>query len=524
MKQLIITAVGFLLVLESFSQQADIIIKNGRIIDGAGNSWYRGDLAILNGKIAAIGRLESWKAEKVIDANNLIIAPGFIDVHTHIEGNEAGNPLATNFIYNGVTTVIAGNCGSSNRNMGAYFKWIDSLRVSVNIASLIGQNDIRKAVMGTANRPATEEEMKKMESLMEQAMKDGAVGLSTGLIYIPGAYTPTEEIVRLAKIAGKYGGVYATHMRDEGDRVVEAIEEALHIGRSAAIPVQISHFKVSGQQNWGRSKETLAMVEKARLEGLDVTIDQYPYTASSTSLSTLLPDDVLADGRDSLLKRLDDPSKRKYIIEYMLAKLKKRKLKHWSYAVVAQFTPDTRFQGKSIEEINLLLGRKHKASEEALTILDIMKQGNPSMVFHGMSEGDIEYFMKYPFNMFASDASIRIFGEGVPHPRGYGTNARVLGQYVREKKVITLEEAIRRMTSLPAQKFNLRDRGFVLPGFAADLVIFDENMIIDKSTFTEPHQYSIGIQWVLVNGQITLENGKHTNLRNGQVLKKANNL
>ncbi|MCG9900110.1 MAG: D-aminoacylase [Hydrotalea sp.] len=524
MKQLIITAVGFLLVLQSFSQQADMIIKNGRIIDGSGNSWYRGDLAILNGKITAIGRLESWKAEKVIDANNLIIAPGFIDVHTHIEGNEAGNPLATNFIYNGVTTVIAGNCGSSNRNMGAYFKWIDSLRVSVNIASLIGQNDIRKAVMGTANRPATEEEMKKMESLMEQAMKDGAVGLSTGLIYIPGAYTPTEEIVRLAKIAGKYGGVYATHMRDEGDRVVEAIEEALHIGRSAAIPVQISHFKVSGQQNWGRSKETLAMVEKARMEGLDVTIDQYPYTASSTSLSTLLPDDVLADGRDSLLKRLDDPSKRKYIIEYMLAKLKKRKLKHWSYAVVAQFTPDTRFQGKSIEEINLLLGRKHKASEEALTILDIMKQGNPSMVFHGMSEGDIEYFMKYPFNMFASDASIRIFGEGVPHPRGYGTNARVLGQYVREKKVITLEEAIRRMTSLPAQKFNLRDRGFVLPGFAADLVIFDENMIIDKSTFTEPHQYSIGIQWVLVNGQITLENGKHTNLRNGQVLKKANNL
>lgn len=524
MKQFIATALGVLLALQSISQQADIIIKNGRIIDGSGNSWYRADLAVQNGKIAAIGRLESWKAEKIIDAKNLIIAPGFIDVHTHIEGNEAGNPLATNFIYDGVTTVIAGNCGSSNRNMGAYFKWIDSLRVSVNIASLIGQNDIRKAVMGTANRPATEEEMKKMESIMEQAMKDGAVGLSTGLIYIPGAYTPTEEIIRLAKIAGKYGGVYATHMRDEGDRVVEAIDEALHIGRSASIPVQISHFKVSGQQNWGRSKETLAMVEKARTEGLDVTIDQYPYTASSTSLSTLLPEDVLADGRDSLLKRLDDPVKRKYIIEYMLAKLKKRKLKHWSYAVVAQFTPDIRFQGKSIEEINLLLGRKHKASEEALTILDIMKQGNPSMVFHGMSEGDIEYFMKYPFNMFASDASIRIFGEGVPHPRGYGTNARILGHYVREKKVIALEEAIRRMTSLPAQKFNLRDRGFILPGFAADLVIFDENVIIDKSTFTEPHQYSTGIQWVLVNGQVTLENGKHTNLRNGQVLKKANNL
>lgn len=524
MKHFYFTFLGILLLAQCFSQQADILIKNGRIVDGSGNSWYRADLAILDGKIAAIGKLQQWQAKKLIDANNLIIAPGFIDVHTHIEGNEAGNPLATNFIYDGVTTVIAGNCGSSNRNMGAYFKWVDSLRVSVNIASLIGQNDIRKAVMGTANRPASEEEIKKMEAIMEQAMREGAVGLSTGLIYIPGAYTPTEEIIRLAKIAGKYGGVYATHMRDEGDLVAEAIEEALHIGRSAGIPVQISHFKVSGQQNWGRSKETLAMVEKARKEGLDVTIDQYPYTASSTSLSTLLPDDVLADGRDSLLKRLEDPTKRTYIIEYMLAKLKKRKLKHWSYAVVAQFTPDPRFQGKSIEEINVLLGRKHKASEEALTILDIMKLGNPSMVFHGMSEGDIEYFMKYPFNMFASDASIRIFGEGVPHPRGYGTNARVLGQYVREKKVITLEEAIRRMTSLPAQKFNLRDRGFILPGFAADLVIFDENVIIDKSTFTEPHQYSTGIQWVLVNGQVTLENGKHTNLRNGQVLKKANNL
>jgi N-acyl-D-amino-acid deacylase len=270
------------------AQQADILIKNGKLIDGTGNSWYYADVAIKNGKIVQIGKLKNYTATKTIDATGLIVSPGFIDVHTHLEDDEKRNPLATNFILDGVTTCITGNCGSSNVNMQQYFSFIDSLKLSINVAALIGHNDVRKAVMGRVMRDPNEAEMQQMEALVLQAMKDGAVGLSTGLIYIPGTYSKTEEIVRLAKVAAAYNGVYASHMRDEGDSVVQAIEEALYIGKMAKMPVEISHFKLSGQQNWGRSKETIPMIIKAREEGLDVTIDQYPYTASSTSIKYII--------------------------------------------------------------------------------------------------------------------------------------------------------------------------------------------------------------------------------------------
>ena len=503
----------------SFAQQADILIKNGKILDGTGNSWYYGDIAVQNGKIIAIGNLGKWTATKSLDATGLIVAPGFIDVHTHIEGDEKKNPTADNFIYDGVTTVVTGNCGLSQVNIGSYFSMLDSLKTSINVASLIGHNDVRKAAMGSANRDPNEEEMKKMESIVEQAMKDGAVGLSTGLIYIPGTYSKTDEVVRLAKVASKYNGVYASHMRDEGDSVTQAIEEALHIGREAKMPVEISHFKLSGQQNWGRSKETVPMIIKAREEGLDVTIDQYPYTASSTSLSTLLPDWVLADGQDSIKARLARPAVRKEVTEYMLKKLKKRKLKNFSYPVVASFRPDSTFNGKSIEEVNLIKGKKHKASDEAETIIEMMEQGGAGMIFHGMSDKDVKAIMQYPFNMFASDASIRIYGSGNPHPRGYGTNARVLSKYVRDEKVISLEEAVRRMTSLPAQKFQLKGRGLLREGYAADIVIFDEQKVQDLSTYDKPHQYTTGFKYVLVNGQLTVDEGKHTGTRAGTTLR-----
>lgn len=510
---------SLLLCITSFAQNyADIIIKNGKIIDGTGNSWFYGDVAVKDGKILAVGKLSGWRAGKIIDATGLIVAPGFIDVHTHIEDDEARNPYATNFIYDGVTTVITGNCGASNIDLKRYFKYIDSLRLSINVATLIGHNDVRKEVMGRANRSPTEQEMKKMEMIVEQAMKDGAVGFSTGLIYIPGTYSRTDEIVRLAKVAARYNGVYATHMRDESDSVVQAIQEALTIGKEAKLPVEISHFKVGGQQNWGNSKITLAMIYKAREEGIEATIDQYPYTASSTGLSTLLPDELLADGQDSIKARLAKPAVRKYATSYLLQRLKKRKLKHFDYAVVAYYPADTTMNGKNIEEINRLMGRKHKAKYEAETILQMMEKGGASMVLHGMSEDDVRYIMRYPFNMFASDASIRIWQQGSPHPRGYGTNARVLGKYVRDEQILTLEEAIRRMTSLPAQKFRLRNRGLLKEGYAADIVIFDEKTVSDLSTFENPHQYSTGFKYVLVNGSITLENGKHNGSRNGAVL------
>lgn len=499
--------------------QADIIITNGRILDGTGNSWVRGSIAIKDGKIIKLGTFNNVQASKIIDAHGLIVAPGFIDVHTHIEGDEFKNPTANNFILDGVTTVVAGNCGSSNIDIKKYLWQIDSAKLSINVASLIGHNDVRKAVMGTANRKATEEEIKKMEVLVEEAMKGGAVGFSTGLIYIPGTYSSTEEVVRLAKVAARYKGVYASHMRDEGDSIVAAINEALYIGREANIPVEISHFKLSGQQNWGRSKETVGMIVKARQQGIDVTIDQYPYTASSTSISTLLPDSVLADGEDSIKARLQRPEVRKYVTDYILAKLKKRRLKHLNYAVVAYYKTDTAYNGKSIEQINLLKGRKHKAKMEAETVMDLMMGGGAGAVFHGMSEQDVKQIMQYPFNMFACDASIRIFGEGMPHPRGYGTNARVLAKYVRDEKVISLEEAIRRMTSLPAQKFQLKDRGLLREGFAADIVIFDENKVQDLSTYEHPHAYSTGFEYVIVNGKVVVENGQHLGVRNGKALK-----
>ncbi|TSA58412.1 MAG: D-aminoacylase [Sediminibacterium sp.] len=517
MKQLI--AILLLISSSSKAQQADLIIKNGKILDGTGNSWFYADIAVKDGKIIKIGALNTWKATTTLNAIGLIVSPGFIDVHTHIEGDERKNPTATNFIYDGVTSVVTGNCGLSETNLGKYFSMIDSLHLSINTASLIGHNDVRKAVMGSANRDPSEAELQQMEAIVEKAMNDGAVGLSTGLIYIPGTYSKTTEIVRLAKIAAAHHGVYASHMRDEADSVTQAIEEALHIGREANIPVEISHFKLSGQQNWGRSKETIPMIIKARSEGLEVTIDQYPYTASSTSLSTLIPDWILADGEDSIKARLARTNIRKEVVQYMIKKLQKRKLKHFSYPVVASFKADSSYNGKSIEEVNLLKGKKHTAKEEAITIIEMMEQGGAGMVFHGMSDKDVANIMQYPFNMFASDASIRVFGSGNPHPRGYGTNARVLSKYVRDEKIISLEEAIRRMTSLPAQKFQLKDRGILREGFAADIVVFDEKTVQDQSTYNKPHQYATGFKYVIVNGKITVNDGVHNGSRNGMVLR-----
>jgi N-acyl-D-amino-acid deacylase len=500
---------------------ADILIKNGKIIDGAGNSWYYGDVAVKDGRILKVGKFQNITAAKIIDAKGMIVCPGFIDVHTHIEGDELKNPTADNFILDGVTTVVTGNCGASNVDIKKYMQRIDSVRLSVNVATLIGHNDVRKAVMGTANRPPTEAEMDQMEAIVERGMKDGAVGFSTGLIYIPGTYASTDEVLRLAKVAARYKGVYASHMRDEGDSVTQAIEEALHIGREAGMPVEISHFKLSGQQNWGRSRETLPMIVRAREDGIDVTIDQYPYTASSTSLSTLLPDEVLADGADSIVARLKRPEVRKYITAYMLGRLKKRKLKHLGYAVIAFYKADTSYNGKSIEQVNLLLHRKHKARYEAETVMDMMEKGGASMVFHGMSDEDVERIMRYPFNMFASDASIRIYGQGAPHPRGYGTNARILARYVREKKLMPLEEAIRRMSSLPAQKFGLSGRGLLREGYAADILVFDEKEVQDLSTYEQPHAYSRGFMYVIVNGQVVVAEGKHLGTRSGISLRSG---
>jgi N-acyl-D-amino-acid deacylase len=517
----ILTFILWLLVISVHCQSYDIIIRGGKIIDGTGNPWYYSDVAIANGKIIKIGNLGEGTAIRTIDAKGWVISPGFIDVHTHIEGNDLKIPTAPNFIFDGVTTVVTGNCGSSNRDIAQYFYKLDSVKTSINVSTLIGHNTVRRAVMGDSQRDPTPDEQKQMESLVAKAMQDGAVGLSTGLIYVPGTYSKTPEVIGLAKAAASFNGVYASHIRNEGDNVTDAIEEAINIGRQAKLPVQISHFKVTYKPNWGKSVKTIEQVEKARQDGIDVTVDQYPYVASSTTLNTVLPTWAFSGGRDSLLYRLKTADIRKKIKDEMAQTLKSKKEKNFSYAFVARYGADTTMNGKTISQINTLKGRKPKASEEIETVLEMVENGSAQMAYFSMNEEDVARIMKVPYSMIASDAGVAKFNSGVPHPRAYGTNARVLGNYVRDQKIIGLEEAIRRMTSLPARKFSLNDRGLIREGMSADILIFDEKTVRDVSTFQQPHAYSTGFKYVIVNGAVTMENGQHTGVRNGVVLYGA---
>ncbi|MGH9861047.1 MAG: N-acyl-D-amino-acid deacylase family protein [Candidatus Acidiferrales bacterium] len=511
------------------AQEYDVVITGGRIVDGSGNPWYLADVGIRGGRIAAMGRLcasggagasaSVCPAVRTVDARGLYVAPGFIDVHTHSERGIRERPQANNFLFDGVTSIVSGNCGNSATNLAEVFVELRANGMAINYSTLVGHNAVRSEVMGTDQRDPTPEEQAKMEALVEQAMRDGAVGLSTGLIYIPGTYSKTPEVVGLARAAAKHNGVYASHMRNEGTEIFDAILEAITIGREAGLPVELSHFKVSNKKIWGDSDKTIALVEKARAEGLDVTVDQYPYAASSTNLGVLLPSWALAGGREAIAKRLADPATRKKIASEMKDQLVKRNgRKRMDHAFVSTCRWDESLNGKSITQIAKERGRKGKLKDEIETVLEMMEKGGCSMVYHSMSEEDVVRILQFPYSMVASDAGILNFGVGVPHPRGYGTNARVLGRYVREQRVIRLEEAIRKMTSLPAQRFRLTERGLVRPGMWADLVVFDAATVIDTATFEKPHSFSEGFRYVLVNGVVTIEGGKHTGARAGQVL------
>lgn len=496
----------------------DLVITNARVVDGTGNPWFRADVGIKSGVVTRIGRVDVNEAAKVIDAKGQIVAPGFIDVHGHIE-NVYSNPSADNFIRMGVTSLVTGNCGGSSVDVGEFLGRVKETPIAVNIATLIGHNSVRSAVMKLENRAPTEEEQQKMEALVEQAMKDGAVGLSTGLIYVPGTYAKTDEVVGLARVASRYGGIYATHMRNEGNEVVAAINESIKIGEEARLPVEISHFKISSKLLWGKNQTTLGLVREARRKGLQVTVDQYVYTASSTSIDTMLPNWALEGGREEGKKRLADAATKEKIVKEMKDLLKKSKFKDYSYAVIASHQANKDYNGKNIKQIAKEVRKKDNLDAQIEQIFDIYSAGGAQMVFHKMNEEDLQAFLKEPFTMVAADAGVQRFGNGVPHPRGYGNNARVLGRYVRELKLITLEDAIRKMTSLPAQTFNLHNRGLLREGYAADLVIFDENTIADKATFENPHQYAEGISYVFVNGEAAFTEGQMTGVRSGQALR-----
>jgi N-acyl-D-amino-acid deacylase len=523
MKQLSIT---FLYIAFSMGVQAqptfDLLIKNGWLVDGTGQPRIKMDLGIRNGKIQVMGGgLSGASATQTIDATGKIVCPGFIDVHTHIEGSIQPNPSAANFIFDGVTSVVTGNCGNSASDLPAFFQELEKLGIGLNVGTLVGHNTIRSAVMGSVNRAPSVAELVKMQELMTKAMKDGALGLSTGLIYIPGTFAKTDEIVALAKIAAEYKGIYASHIRHEDHQVFEAVEEAVTIGREAKIPVEISHLKVAGKASWGKSEALITKLYEYRSAGIDVMVDQYPYTASSTTLSTQIPDWALGGGIDSLKIRLANPKTKAKIVAEMKKILTESGSENFSFAVIANCPWDSTLNGLSIPQVvKKSKGEKYSLDDEIETVIKLCSKGpRVQMVFHKMGEEDVRRIMQFPYCMVASDAGVTSFGHSMPHPRAYGTNVRVLAEYVRVQKTMAFEEAIRKMTSLPATRFNLSDRGQLLPGKAADILIFDPNKINAPATYDHPHAYSTGMEYVFVNGIAVIEQGKPTNKKPGIIIK-----
>ncbi len=534
----------------------DIIIKNGKIIDGAGNPWYYGDVGVKDGKIKAIGRLGD-DSNRVIDAKGLFVAPGFVDAHSHGDYNTLVYRQMENVLHQGITTVVAGQCGASPAPLSdlvrdeaqkvtnaqlpegltlelswssfdEYLKEEEKEGLGANSAHLVGHGAIRSAAMGNDARAPTSDELKKMRELTEEAMKSGAYGLSTGLIYPPGIYAKTDEIVEVAKVASQYGGIYDSHIRGEGRTLMAALEEALEVGDKAGIPVQISHHKIASSTLWGSSVDTMKMFEAARKRGLDVTVDQYPYKAGSTSLMTLLPPWAHDGGNEKALERLRDPELR--------AKMKKdiedgidgwenfAKELGWENVYVTSVISD---ENKPIEGMNLVEIKEHRGADDefhALYEVLLEEEGAAGMVIFYGDEEDVKYIMSHPLHMVGTDAGCCTvegpFCRGKPHPRHYGTYPKILGKYVREEKLISWEEAVRKMTSFPAQRFGIFDRGLLRPGMWADITIFDPETVIDTATYKDPHNFPEGIPYVIVNGEVAVDNGKYTGALAGKTLRK----
>lgn len=498
----------------------DLLLKNARIVDGTGNPWFRGDVAIRGDVIARIAPAISEPARRVVDVRGQVVAPGFIDIHTHARRGIFQVPTADNYVRQGVTTLIEGPDGGSPVPLGPFLARLDSLPKSVNIGSFIGQGSVRSAVVGDVNRRPTPEELDRMRALVEQGMRDGAFGLSSGLFYVPGTFTPTEEVIELAKVAARHGGIYISHMRDEASGVVASVSETIRIGEEGGLPTQVTHHKVVGPGNWGRSVETLRLVDEARARGVDATIDQYPYTASSTSIqAALLPAWAQEGRREDVLGRLEDPATRARIKEETVRILRlERGGGDPKNVVVASCSWDSTLAGKTLADISRLRGMEPTLENAAEAAYWIVERGGCQGIFHAINEADLERILRHPATMIGSDGEIPIYGRANPHPRSYGTFARVLGVYVRERRAIALEDAVRKMASFPAQRLGLLDRGVLRPGMKADVAVFDPERVRDAATFERPHQYAEGFSLVIVNGAVVYENGAMTAARPGRVL------
>ena len=498
----------------------DIVIRNGTIVDGSGDEAYKKDIGIINDQIIKIGDLSNHSSRITIDATNLIVSPGFIDSHTHAIRGIFDVPTAESSLLQGITTLTDGNDGTSPYPIDEHYQKIEHTKISPNWAVFVGQGTIRQEVMGLENRDPTDSELSKMEMLIKEAMEDGALGISTGLFYVPGSFSSTSEVISLSKIAASYGGIYISHMREEAVDILKSVNETINIGIEAKIPVQITHHKIIGKDNWGLSYETLKLVDNAIAEGVKVSIDQYPYTASQTSIRALIPQWAQAGGRNSLLARIDDPKTRQLIIDGIIERiLFDRGGGHPKNIFISKSSWNTSMEGKNLAELCIERNLEPSPYNAAIVVFEIIKGGGATAVYHAINSDDVDRIMQHPMTSIASDGPITLFNVGSPHPRTYGTFARVLGRYVRDRNILSLEEAIRKMTSLPAQILSINKRGLLREGYYADITIFDPETVIDKATFEDPHQYAVGINTVLVNGVIVVENGLHNGNRPGRVLR-----
>ena len=550
------TRVSFLLILISIAlaapaQQYDVLIRNGRVVNGSGNPWIYADVGIVGDRIALVGRAaQGATAKRVIDATGLVVAPGFIDMLGQSEYHLLIDKQAVSKLTQGITTEVTGEGESVApinerlieenreflnhykltvdwRTLAQYFQRLEKQGAGVNLATFVGATQVRRMVVGDADRPPTADELRRMQELVENAMRDGALGVSSSLIYAPASYAQTEELIALAKAAARHGGIYASHIRNESDREMAALDEAFRIGREAKIPVEIWHLKVAGKQNWGKMREVVAAIEKARASSLDVTADQYPYVAAATSLGASIPPKYHEGGTEALLARLKAPAQRAAIKRDMAA-LSEQFENIWLGAggpegvlVTSILQPQLKkYEGKTVAQVAALEG-KHPV--DAAMDLVIASRDTVGAVYFEMKEEDVRLALQQPWLAIDCDAPamnpVGVLGESKTHPRAYGTFPRVLGKYVREERVLRLEEAIRKFTSLPAQRVKLEQRGLLRPDYFADITIFNPETVIDRATFENPNQTSVGIEYVLVNGVLAVDEGKVTGQLGGRPLR-----
>ena len=503
----------------------DVLIQGGTVVNGTGQPAFAGDIAVRDDRIVRVSRtsLDPARAAQVINAEGKVVSPGFVDIHTHLDPL-LRLPGGESHVRQGVTTALGGPDGTAPWPLESYQAETQALGLGLNVGFMVGHNTVRREVMGLVNRPPSPAELRQMEDMVARGMEEGAWGISTGLKYLPGAFAELDEVVALARVAGDRGGFYTSHLREEGLGLLEGVAEALEIGRRAEIPVVLTHHKVVGEPMWGSSATTLAMVDSARAAGTDVMIDQYPYTASYSGITILVPAWAMAGGTDSLLSRADDPVLGDSVlagIEYNIINDRGgNDLRRVQFGLVPW---DRSLEGLTLHDWAVREGLEPTATNGARLVIEAIRRGGASGIYHAMDEADVEAIMAHPQTMIASDGRLVAFGDGHPHPRWYGTFPRVLGLYTRERGVLTLEQAVRKMTAMPAERIGLRERGQLRAGWYADLVVFDAETVMDRATFQEPHQYPVGIEWVLVNGTVTVADGAYLDVRAGNVLKRGRN-